>query len=207
MVLHSDIVGIMQDSETDKQKSTAAANISDCVMFICTTCACTRLISLDFCPYSAKKLSLQRTSRERARRSVGGGTEVQQHQIYLMAQGACTLLLLLLEFPFYCSLFGSCNHILQPDVKFTSCRVQSPVRHHQKHTHTCPTKAFPQVCTLQLGPCVNVIHLLADCLTFSTVCAYFPSFLGCQVKSCGGATHAFLQKFREKKPLAQMFTM
>lgn len=132
MLLHLDIVGIMQDSKTDKQKSTAAANSSDCVVFICTTCACTHLISLDFCPYSAKKVSLQ---VERARRSVGGGTEVQQHQNYLMAQGACTLLLLLLEFPFYWSLFGSCNHILQPDVKFTSCRVQSPVQHHQKHTH------------------------------------------------------------------------
>lgn len=64
MALHLDIVGIMQDSKTDKPTSTAAANISDCVMFIGTTCARTHLISLDFCPCSAKKVSLQRTSRE-----------------------------------------------------------------------------------------------------------------------------------------------
>lgn len=49
--------------KTAKQKKgTPAANISECVMFICTSCACTHLISVDFCPYFA--VSLQRKTRE-----------------------------------------------------------------------------------------------------------------------------------------------
>lgn len=78
---------------------------------------------LTFAPILQRK-SAFKEKPARARWSVRGGTEVQQHQIYLTAKGASTLLLLRLEFPFYRSLLGSCNHILQPDVKFTSCRAQ-----------------------------------------------------------------------------------
>lgn len=57
--------------QQNKKKGTPAANISECVMFICTSCACTHLISVDFCPYFAKKVSLQRKNQ----REHGGASE------------------------------------------------------------------------------------------------------------------------------------
>lgn len=72
------------------------------------------------------------------------------------------------------------------------------------HTHwlsfSVSADAFPQVCRLQLGPCITVIYLLSRLFDLLyCLCLFPPLFLfGCQVKSCVGEMHAFQQKPLQK---------
>lgn len=95
-----------------------------------TVCVCAKTFGL----------CLRGNAAEGACQGVRGRTKVQQRrEIYLMANGASSLLLLHLEFPFYRSMSGSCNHSLQPDVKFTSHSVQRMplrVQRRQEDTHS-----------------------------------------------------------------------
>lgn len=108
--------------QPSKKQRHLATNISECVTLSKTFGLC-----------------LRGNAAEGACRGVRGRTKVQQRrEIYLTANGASSLLLLRLEFPFHRSMSGSCNHSAQPDVKFTSRSAQGMplrVRRRQEDTH------------------------------------------------------------------------
>lgn len=140
------------------------------------------LISLDFLPLLAKKCRLQRQSRESTVERHRGKWSPTTLDLSDGKKGTSTLLLLPLEFPFSRSFLEPfCDHILQPDVEFTSRRVQGrpPQSTTTANIHTrFHSNAFPQVCAVKLGlhNC-ELSTWLANHLTFFTVSAYFPSFV------------------------------
>lgn len=120
MILLLDVLGIY---ETAEQKAKAPGH--QYIRMRQTVCVCAKTFGLCL--------------RGNACWGVRGRTKVQQRrEIHRMANGASSLLLLRLEFPFYRSMSGSCNHSPQPDVKFTSRSVQGMplgVQRRQEDTH------------------------------------------------------------------------